>query len=86
MLKAGRGIHSESNKENPVLGWHHVYVPYCTGDAHSGNRTADYKAFKINHVGFANAMYAVKYAMQHVLPPEDAEVGSRVQGGESGMG
>ena len=74
MLQSGGGIHSDSNNENPVFGWHHVFIPYCTGDAHSGNRTADYKLFKINHVGFANAMYAVKYAMQHVLAPEDTEV------------
>lgn len=31
------GIFSRSNPENPVAGWNHVFVPYCTGDVHAGN-------------------------------------------------
>ena len=32
------GIFSESD-ENPVKGWNAMYVPYCTGDIFTGNRT-----------------------------------------------
>lgn len=31
------GIFSRSNAANPVANWNHVFVPYCTGDVHSGS-------------------------------------------------
>jgi hypothetical protein len=30
------GIFDLSNDANPFKGWNEIYVPYCTGDAHSG--------------------------------------------------
>jgi hypothetical protein len=32
------GIFDRDNTENPVADWNFVYVPYCTGDVHIGNR------------------------------------------------
>ncbi|MFT3923732.1 MAG: pectin acetylesterase-family hydrolase [Myxococcales bacterium] len=34
------GIWDETKKNNPVKGWNMVYVPYCTGDSHSGTNPA----------------------------------------------
>jgi hypothetical protein len=31
------GIFDTANAANPVADWHHVFVPYCTGDVHGGN-------------------------------------------------
>ena len=28
---------------SPSIDWNYVYVPYCTGDVHTGNATADYE-------------------------------------------
>jgi hypothetical protein len=33
------GIFSTTNAANPVKDWSFVYMPYCTGDVHSGNNT-----------------------------------------------
>jgi hypothetical protein len=32
------GIFSTTNAANPVKDWSFVYVPYCTGDVHAGNK------------------------------------------------
>jgi hypothetical protein len=33
-----RGLFDRENDENPVADWNFIYVPYCTGDVHIGNR------------------------------------------------
>ena len=33
-----QGVFNTENASNPVARWNHVYVPYCTGDLHGGNR------------------------------------------------
>jgi len=33
-----QGVFNTENPSNPVAGWNHVYVPYCTGDLHGGDR------------------------------------------------
>ena len=33
------GIFDNTNATNPFQNWNQVYIPYCTGDAHSGNMT-----------------------------------------------
>lgn len=32
------GVFDRGNSANPVKDWNMVYVPYCTGDVHAGNR------------------------------------------------
>lgn len=33
-----QGVFNTTNPANPVARWNHVYVPYCTGDLHGGDR------------------------------------------------
>lgn len=38
-MKAGfGGMLDRTNDENPVKDWNYVYIPYCTGDVHAGNK------------------------------------------------
>ncbi len=50
----GRGIFDRSDPTNPYRAMNWVYVPYCTGDAHLGDRTASYQGQPIRHVGWRN--------------------------------
>jgi len=34
------GVFDRTNAANPVQQWSYVYVPYCTGDSHSGNNVS----------------------------------------------
>ena len=36
------GILNTSRDENPVKDWNFIFVPYCTGDVHSGDNTDSY--------------------------------------------
>jgi len=36
---ANSGIFNRGDTANPVAGWNFVYIPYCTGDIFTGNRT-----------------------------------------------
>ncbi|MGE5209840.1 MAG: pectin acetylesterase-family hydrolase [Acidobacteriota bacterium] len=50
------GIFDETNPENPLAGHSIVYVPYCTGDVHLGDRVNEYSdTVTIDHNGFPNA-------------------------------
>jgi hypothetical protein len=50
------GIFDETNPENPLAGHSIVYVPYCTGDVHLGDRVTEYSdTVTIAHNGFPNA-------------------------------
>jgi hypothetical protein len=33
-----QGVFNTENPSNPVARWNHIYVPYCTGDLHGGDR------------------------------------------------
>jgi hypothetical protein len=59
------GIHSDTDARNPFKGWHHLFVPYCTADAHGGNKTTEYEGLfgkvAIHHVGRVNAFAALDY-------------------------
>ena len=54
------GLLDRTNPQNPVRDWSMVFVPYCTGDVHSGSNTAHYrfpdtgKPFTIEHRGWDN--------------------------------
>ncbi len=49
------GIFAVDNPENPFAGYSIVYVPYCTGDVHLGDRVNEYSdSLTIRHTGFAN--------------------------------
>lgn len=50
----GKGIFDRSDPTNPFRTMNWVYVPYCTGDAHLGDRVATYQGQTIRHVGWRN--------------------------------
>ncbi len=48
------GFFDRTAADNPFKDYSYVYVPYCTGDIHSGNNVATYTSGTGHHVGFAN--------------------------------
>ena len=50
------GVFDQTNPENPIAGYSMVYVPYCSGDVHIGNKTTEYSPdLTVHHNGYANA-------------------------------
>ena len=69
-LYAMGGIHSDSDSRNAFAGWNHLYVPYCTADAHGGNNTMKYSGWKtVHHMGRANALSALDWVFGKVKSP-----------------
>jgi hypothetical protein len=65
------GIHSATDSRNVFKDWNHLFIPYCSADAHGGNKTTVYKGFlgsklTIHHYGRVNAVSALDYA--YALP------------------
>ena len=50
-LARGRPTFDRNDPDNPFADWDYVFVPYCTGDFHSGGNVASYGS---SHVGHAN--------------------------------
>jgi hypothetical protein len=69
------GIFDLNDARNPVRDWSFVYVPYCTGDVHSGSNTAHYKdpdtgePYTIEHRGADNFRVILNWMREHVAPP-----------------
>lgn len=69
------GLLDRSNSQNPVRDWSMVFVPYCTGDVHSGSTTAHYsfpvtgKPFTIEHRGWDNMQVILHWMRAHVPQP-----------------
>lgn len=56
------GIFDFSRAENPFAEHSFVYVPYCTGDIHLGNKISEYSPdVTVEHVGFINGLTALAY-------------------------
>lgn len=61
------GIFDLDNPRNPVRDWSFVFVPYCTGDVHSGANTAHYtnpatnEPYTIEHRGSDNARVILEW-------------------------
>ena len=67
------GFADLGNPDNPFRDWNIVFVPYCTGDVHWGNRVVEYPgttSITIEHKGYANARTAEKWAREHFVLPE----------------
>ncbi len=65
------GIFDFKNLENPFQSYSMLYIPYCTGDVHWGNRTQVYKNpdetdLVIQHKGFINASTAMSFAFDQL--------------------
>jgi hypothetical protein len=69
--RAMNGIFDYTRADNPLGDYSAVFVPYCTGDVHLGNRTVSYQApaaesheaheVTVHHNGFVNAMAALDW-------------------------
>lgn len=69
------GIFDLNNPRNPVRDWSIVYVPYCTGDVHSGSNTAHYadpdtgESYTIEHRGADNFRVVLNWLTQNFAQP-----------------
>lgn len=69
--RAMNGIFDYSREDNPLADYSAVFIPYCTGDVHLGDRSVEYQAptsddheahpFTVNHKGFVNSMAALEW-------------------------
>src|SRR5436190_14428072 len=66
---ADPGIPGRSRTDLATKDWNIVYMPYCTGDVHIGNRRTTYvdttggqPPLTWNHAGYTNTLAAVSYA------------------------
>lgn len=65
------GIYDHENPDNPVADWHHVVIPYCTGDIHWGNAFVDYgDGVTIHHKGATNARAVLDWVYAGYSAPE----------------
>ena len=70
------GIYDKKNTKNPFKDWHHVFVPYCSGDIHWGDTKTTYKdkdgknAFSIEHRGAVNSGYVMDWVYKNFPAPE----------------
>ncbi len=60
---SGRGgLFDQTNPENPIADYSMVYVPYCSGDVHIGNKTTQYSPdLTVHHNGYVNATAGLDY-------------------------
>lgn len=69
------GIFDLTNPRNPVRDWSFVYVPYCTGDVHSGSNTATYhdpdtgEPYTIEHRGADNFRVVLNWMKDNFAQP-----------------
>ncbi|MGD9967139.1 MAG: pectin acetylesterase-family hydrolase [Hyphomonadaceae bacterium] len=74
------GIFDLDNPRNPVRDWSFVYVPYCTGDVHSGSNTAHYTdpdtgaPYAIEHRGADNFRVILDWMKHAFVQPEQVLV------------
>lgn len=70
------GVFKADDARNPVKDWSFVYVPYCTGDIHSGSKTASYTnpftgaAYQIEHRGADNFRLILQWMRENFNQPE----------------
>ena len=68
------GVLNHENPANPFQDWHHIFVPYCTGDVHIGNAEHIYgegdDAFTIRHKGAVNVGAVMEWARTHIPDPD----------------
>jgi len=70
------GLFDLANPRNPVRDWSLLFVPYCTGDVHSGSGAAQYRLpdtgepYTIQHRGWDNFQVILHWMGQHASKPE----------------
>jgi hypothetical protein len=72
------GLRDHSDARNPFRDWHHVFVPYCTGDQHRGDVARSYgsgdQRFTVHHRGAVNVRAVLEWMYGAVTDPEKALV------------
>ncbi len=63
----GNGLWDSHDRENPLAdGFHIISIPYCTGDAHIGSKTTEYKIngkkVVLQHYGHRNIQFVLEKA------------------------
>lgn len=77
------GIFNRGDAANPLRAYNYVFVPYCTGDGHIGDKVADYGT---HHVGYANATAAVARIVPSFLDAAKVVVAGFSAGGIGATG
>ncbi|HEX9207953.1 MAG TPA: pectin acetylesterase-family hydrolase [Steroidobacteraceae bacterium] len=87
------GLFDQSNPANPVKDWSFVYIPYCTGDIHTGSATKQYfnvgnpflgpngTPYTIQHRGFDNFMVVLDWIRKNFDAPKSILVTGSSAGG-----
>jgi hypothetical protein len=72
--------------------WNRVFIPYCTGDVHSGNRVAVYEdptgakpPLTYHHVGATNIEKVIEYLAQEFPQPQEMLVTGCSAGGAGSL-
>jgi len=69
------GIFDLADDRNPFADHSIVYVPYCTGDAHLGNVTAEYApGLTVHHMGLVNGTAALDHVVATAGHPSEVVV------------
>ncbi len=79
--RAMGGIFDFTRADNPVADYSMLFVPYCSGDVHIGDRLSHYRAptapdhqaheFTVQHRGYRNAMAALEWAFDAFEAPAE---------------
>ncbi|NDJ76671.1 MAG: hypothetical protein GYB65_10465, partial [Chloroflexi bacterium] len=65
------GIFDLDNPENPFRDYNMVYIPYCTGDVHTGTSLTFYGDDQpIYHMGYTNAQAALAWTFENFPDPD----------------
>ncbi len=75
------GIFDSGNGENPLASYSTVFVTYCTGDYHTGNRAVDYTTGTVQHRGAVNAGAALRWAYATIPRPSEVVIAGCSAGG-----
>jgi hypothetical protein len=71
------GLFDFENARNPVRNWSFVFVPYCTGDVHSGSNDATYRnpdtgePYTIHHRGADNFRVVLEWMRANFIAPDE---------------
>ncbi|MGE0739813.1 MAG: pectin acetylesterase-family hydrolase [Hyphomonadaceae bacterium] len=71
------GMFDLDNTRNPVRDWSFVFVPYCTGDVHSGSNTAHYtdpdtgEPYTLQHRGADNFRVILEWMRANFGAPDE---------------
>jgi hypothetical protein len=79
-----QGVFNTKDASNPVAGWNHVYIPYCTGDLHGGarqNATVPGVAGKQQLVGHRNVKNDLKLIARYFRNSQDVALIGASAGG-----